>query len=102
MLNSTLTELAAALAGKTLSSVELTRLCLNRIKELNPKLNAFLALDEERSLADAKASDARRQKGAAGPLDGIPIAHKDLFCTRGLTTTCGSRMLANFVSPYDA
>ncbi len=106
MLNSTLTELSAALAGRTLSSVELTEIFLNRIKGLNPKLNAFITVDEGRSLADAKASDARRAKGgpspALGPLDGVPIAHKDIFCTRGLRTTCGSRMLAEFESPYDA
>jgi len=106
VLNSTLTELSAALAGKQLSSVELTRAFLNRINELNPRLNAFITVDEARSLADAKASDARRAKGGAapmlGPLDGIPVAHKDIFCTRDLRTTCGSRMLAEFDSPYDA
>ncbi len=102
MLNSTLTELSAALAGKALSSAELTGLFLNRIKGLNSKLNAFVTVDEESALADAHASDSRRAKGAAGPLDGIPIAHKDIFCTRGLRTTCGSRMLENFASPYDA
>ena len=102
MLNSTLTDLAAALAGKQLSSVELTTAFLNRIKALNPSLNAFITVDETRSLAEAKASDARRAKAAAGPLEGIPIAHKDIFCTRDLRTTCGSRMLADFDSPYDA
>ncbi len=102
MLNSTLTELSAALAGRQLSSVELTSAFLNRIKELNPRLNAFITVDEGHSLAEAKASDARRAQAAAGPLEGIPIAHKDIFCTRGLRTTCGSRMLAQFDSPYDA
>ena len=106
MLNSTLTELSAALAAKQLSSVELTRAFLNRIKELNPTLNAFITVDEARSLAEAKASDARRAKAGPGaapsPLEGIPIAHKDIFCTTGLRTTCGSRMLAEFDSPYDA
>jgi aspartyl-tRNA(Asn)/glutamyl-tRNA(Gln) amidotransferase subunit A len=106
VLNSTLTELAAALAGKQLSSVELTTAFLNRIKDLNPRLNAFITVDEARSLAEAKASDARRAKGGPdpmrGPLDGIPIAHKDIFCTKDLRTTCGSRMLASFDSPYDA
>ncbi len=102
MLNATLTELSAALAGKQLSSVELTTAFLNRIKQLNPRLNAFITVDEARSLADAKASDARRAKAASGPLEGIPIAHKDIFCTRDLRTTCGSRMLADFDSPYDA
>jgi len=102
VLNSTLTELSAALAGRQLSSVELTSAFLNRIKELNPRLNAFITVDEGHSLAEAKASDARRAQAAAGPLEGIPIAHKDIFCTRGLRTTCGSRMLAQFDSPYDA
>jgi aspartyl-tRNA(Asn)/glutamyl-tRNA(Gln) amidotransferase subunit A len=105
MLNSSLTELSAALAAKKLSSVELTRLCLDRIRALNGKLNAFITVDEERSLAQALVADERRagKAGAApGPLTGIPIAHKDIFCTRGLRTTCGSKMLANFISPYDA
>ena len=65
-------------------------------------LNAFISVDEERSLADARAADARRARGEAGPLTGIPIAHKDIFCTKGMRTTCGSKMLADFVSPYDA
>ena len=102
MLNSTLTELSAALAAKKISSVELTRLCLERIGRLNGQLNAFITVDEERALSDAGRADARRAKGEAGPLIGIPLAHKDLFCTRGMLTTCGSRMLANFASPYDA
>jgi aspartyl-tRNA(Asn)/glutamyl-tRNA(Gln) amidotransferase subunit A len=102
MIDATLTELAGALARKKLSSAELTSSFLKRIKDLNPKLNAFLACDAERALAQAKASDERRAKGVAGSLEGIPIAHKDIFCTRGLATTCGSRMLQNFESPYDA
>jgi aspartyl-tRNA(Asn)/glutamyl-tRNA(Gln) amidotransferase subunit A len=102
VLNATLTELAGALAAKRISSVELTGLFLRRIKDLNPRLNAFITVDEERSLSEARAADARRAKGAASPLEGIPIAHKDIYCTRGLRTTCGSRMLAGFVSPYDA
>jgi aspartyl-tRNA(Asn)/glutamyl-tRNA(Gln) amidotransferase subunit A len=65
-------------------------------------LNAFITVDEVRALADARKADARRSKGEAGPLLGIPVAHKDIFCTRGVLTTCGSKMLANFVSPYDA
>src|SRR5204862_6295166 len=64
--------------------------------------NAFITVAAARSLSDARRADARRAKGEAGPLTGIPIAHKDIFCTRDLLTTCGSRMLANFVSPYDA
>ncbi|TAN54058.1 MAG: Asp-tRNA(Asn)/Glu-tRNA(Gln) amidotransferase subunit GatA [Betaproteobacteria bacterium] len=102
MLNSTLSELAGALARRSISSVELTRLCLERIARLNGALNAFITVDAERSLREAGAADERRAAGRAGPLTGIPLAHKDIYCTRGMLTTCGSRMLANFVSPYDA
>jgi aspartyl-tRNA(Asn)/glutamyl-tRNA(Gln) amidotransferase subunit A len=102
LLNATLSELSAALAAGKLSSVELTQLYLERIAQLNGELNAFITVDAARSLSDARRADARRAKGEAGPLTGIPIAHKDIFCTRDLLTTCGSRMLANFVSPYNA
>ncbi|TMH87310.1 MAG: Asp-tRNA(Asn)/Glu-tRNA(Gln) amidotransferase subunit GatA, partial [Betaproteobacteria bacterium] len=102
MLNATLSELSAALAAGKLSSVELTQLYLERIAKLNGELNAFITVDQARSLSEARRADARRAKGEAGPLTGIPIAHKDIFCTRDLLTTCGSRMLANFVSPYNA
>ncbi|HUK04931.1 MAG TPA: Asp-tRNA(Asn)/Glu-tRNA(Gln) amidotransferase subunit GatA [Burkholderiales bacterium] len=106
MLNSTLSALSGALAAKQLSSVELTRQFLERVRGLNGKLNAFITVDEEHSLAQARVADERRAgKGgaaAAGPLTGIPIAHKDIFCTRRLRTTCGSRMLAGYVSPFDA
>ena len=101
-LNATLTELSAALAKRELSSVELTRACLARIARLNGELNAFITVDEERALADARRADAALRNGPAGPLTGIPIAHKDILCTRGLRTTCGSRMLADYASPYDA
>ena len=102
LLNSTLSELAGALEAKKISSVELTRLYLERVSRLNGELNAFITVAEQRALADAKRADERRARGEAGPLTGIPIAHKDIFCTQGLRTTCGSRMLAGFVSPYDA
>ncbi len=102
MLNATLRELADALAAGKVSSVELTQLFLARIRKLNGQLNAFLTLDEERSLGEARRADDARARGKAGPLAGIPVAHKDIFCTAGLRTTCGSRMLENFVSPYDA
>jgi aspartyl-tRNA(Asn)/glutamyl-tRNA(Gln) amidotransferase subunit A len=102
VLNSTVSELSDALATKRVSSVELTRLCLDRIRSLNGRLNAFVTVDEEHSLAQARVADARRAKGGAKPLTGIPVAHKDIFCTKGLLTTCGSKMLANFTSPYDA
>jgi aspartyl-tRNA(Asn)/glutamyl-tRNA(Gln) amidotransferase subunit A len=102
VLNATLAELSAALAAKRVSSVELTRAFLERIDRLNPGLNAFITVDPERSLAQARAADAHRARGAAGPLAGIPVAMKDIYCTKGQRTTCGSRMLESFVSPYDA
>ncbi|HVB48307.1 MAG TPA: Asp-tRNA(Asn)/Glu-tRNA(Gln) amidotransferase subunit GatA [Burkholderiales bacterium] len=102
MLNASLSEISAALAARAISSEELTRLFLARIRALNPAFNAFITVDEARSLAEARAADAHRAAGEAGPLTGIPVAHKDIFCTRGMLTTCGSRMLADYVSPYDA
>ena len=102
MLNSSLGELSAALSAKKVSSVELTRLHLERIARLNGELNAFITVDEKRAMADARRADERRSRGQAGPLTGIPLAHKDIFCTKGLPTTCGSRMLSSYVSPYDA
>jgi len=102
VLNATLTELSAALAERRVSSVELTELFLGRIRALNGALNAFITVDETRALDGARRADRRRAAGQGGPLTGIPVAHKDIFCTQGMLTTCGSRMLANFVSPYDA
>ena len=102
MLNSTLKQLSGLLAQKKLSSVELTQSCLDRIARLDPGLNAFVTIDAERSLAQARAADASMASGKAQPLTGIPLAHKDIFCAAGWRTTCGSKMLANFVSPYDA
>src|SRR2546427_268256 len=102
MLNTPLKELSAALAQKKISSAELTELFLDRISRLNAALNAFITVDAEKSLAQARAADERIAKGAAQPLTGIPVAHKDIFVTKGWRTTCGSKMLSNFVSPYDA
>jgi aspartyl-tRNA(Asn)/glutamyl-tRNA(Gln) amidotransferase subunit A len=102
VLNATLAELASALRARKVSSLELTRLFLGRVATLNARLNAFITVDEERALADARVADERRAKGDGGPLLGIPLAHKDIFCTKGMLTTCGSKMLSNFVSPYDA
>jgi len=105
-LNCSLSELAGALKQKKISSVELTRLHLERIGRLNGDLNAFITVNAEGALAQAKQADARLagkgNAGSAGPLTGIPVAHKDIFCTKGVLTTCGSKMLANFKSPYDA
>jgi aspartyl-tRNA(Asn)/glutamyl-tRNA(Gln) amidotransferase subunit A len=102
VLNASLAELSSALAAKKLSSVELTRLFLERIGRLNGELNAFITVDEAVSVAKARRADEQRARGGAGPLTGIPIAFKDIYCTKGLRTTCGSKMLENFVSPYDA
>ena len=102
MLNASLKELAAALAQKKISSVELTRLFLGRVAKLNGSLNAFITVDAEKSVAQARAADERIAKGLTQPLTGIPVAHKDIFVTRGWLTTCGSKILSNFVGPYDA
>ncbi len=102
MINASLTDLRRALDGRQISSVELASLFLDRIADLNPKLNAFITVDRDGALAAAREADARIARHAAGPLTGIPLAHKDVFCTEGVRTTCGSRMLADFVSPYDA
>jgi aspartyl-tRNA(Asn)/glutamyl-tRNA(Gln) amidotransferase subunit A len=95
------TELAAALAAREVSSVELTRGYLERIRRL-ADLNAFITVDEEGALDRARRADERRARGDAQPLTGIPLGYKDIYCTRGLRTTCGSRMLESFVAPYDA
>ena len=102
MIGKRLTELAAALAAKQISSVELTQLHLDRIGRLNPDINAFVTVDAEKSLAQARAADILIASGRGGPLTGIPIAQKDIFCAKGWRTTCGSKMLGNFISPYDA
>ncbi len=102
MSNATLKELSARLAAGACSSVELTQDYLNKINVLGKDLGCFITVDETRSLAQAKAADARRSAGNAGPLTGVPLAHKDIFCAEGWLTTCASRMLSNFVSPYDA
>ncbi len=102
MINSSLRELARALADKRISSVELARLFLGRAQRHNPQLNAFITLDPEETLAQARAADQHIARGDAQPLTGIPIALKDIFCAQGWLTTCGSKILHNFVAPYDA
>jgi len=102
MIDSSLKDIAAALRAKTVSAVELATESLARIEAGNPKINAFVTVDHDGALAAARAADASIAAGKAGPLTGIPLAHKDVFCTEGVLTTCGSKMLANFVSPYDA
>jgi aspartyl-tRNA(Asn)/glutamyl-tRNA(Gln) amidotransferase subunit A len=98
----TLTELSSGLERGEFSAVELATGLLGRIEAFDPALNAFISVLEERALADAAAADAQRAAGNAGPLCGLPLVHKDIFCMRGVRTTCGSRMLDNFVAPYDA
>jgi aspartyl-tRNA(Asn)/glutamyl-tRNA(Gln) amidotransferase subunit A len=102
MIHASLNELAQALAKKQISAVELAGLFLDRIERLNPLLNAYITVDRERTLTQARAADASRAAGDAGSLTGIPLAHKDIFVASGWLTTCGSKMLSNFVSPYDA
>jgi len=102
MFESSLRQIGAAPATRKISSVELTQLYLDRITRLNPALNAFITLNPGLSLAQAKAADARIAAGKANALTGIPLAQKDIFCAKGWLTTCGSKMLHNFVSPYDA
>jgi len=98
----TLAQMSTALHEGSVTSRELTEASLTRIAQLNPQLNAFITITGDRALAAADAADQLLAKGKAGPLVGIPLAHKDIFCTRDVLTTCGSKMLSNFVSPYDA
>jgi len=98
----TVAGIATALANGEFSSVEITRHFLDRIRDLDRRLNSYITVCEEHALGQAAAADALLTKRAAGPLTGVPYAHKDIFCTRGIKTSCGSRMLANFVAPYAA
>ncbi|WP_271105087.1 Asp-tRNA(Asn)/Glu-tRNA(Gln) amidotransferase subunit GatA [Pseudomonas tohonis] len=98
----TLAEIARALAAKEFSSEELSGALLARIQALDPQLNSFVTVTADQALEQARAADARRAAGENGALLGAPIAHKDLFCTQGVRTSCGSKMLDNFTAPYDA
>ncbi len=102
MLNLSLQQQGDALRAKKISSVELTRLYLDRIATHNPVLNAYVTVEANKSLAQARAADAMLANGSAQALTGIPIAQKDIFCAHGWRTTCGSKMLDNFIAPYDA
>lgn len=102
MHNKSITELSADLHNKKISSTELTKHFLDRIKKFDPKLNSIITTTAEQALAAAAAADEALAAGKSTALTGIPILHKDIFCTQGVKTSCGSRMLDNFIAPYDA
>lgn len=106
MFKKTLTELASDLKNKKYSSVEITQYFLNRIKQYDSKLNSFITITEDLAMHQAKLADQRLANNSANhpatALTGIPIAQKDIFCTQGIKTSCGSKMLDNFMAPYDA
>ncbi|MGF2733470.1 Asp-tRNA(Asn)/Glu-tRNA(Gln) amidotransferase subunit GatA [Marinobacter sp. DUT-1] len=102
MHNKSVAELSRELESGKISSVELTRQFLDRLKQEDGKYNSFITITEEQALAEAKAADELRAAGKATAWTGVPFAHKDIFCTNGVRTTCGSKMLENFVPPYDA
>ena len=97
-----LTEIAADLRAKRYSSREIVRHYLDRIAAHDGKLNSYVTVCGEQALAEADAADAKLAAGEGGPLTGVPIAHKDIFCTEGVRTACGSRMLDSFIAPYSA
>lgn len=102
MHHKTISELSHELNAKNISSVELTQIFLERIKRFDEKLNSFITVTADYALKTAEKADQLRAKGQATPLTGIPIAHKDIFCTDGIKTSCGSKMLDNFIAPYNA
>lgn len=102
MHNLTIAELIKGLESKQFSSEEITRIYLDRIEQFNSQLNCFVTVCREQAIQEAKKADERRANSKAELLTGIPIAQKDIFCTQGVKTTCGSRMLDNFIAPYDA
>ncbi|GMR08377.1 MAG: Asp-tRNA(Asn)/Glu-tRNA(Gln) amidotransferase subunit GatA [Gammaproteobacteria bacterium] len=102
MHNKTIARISAGLASKEFSSEEVTRAYLDRIRQLDSKLNSFITVTEDSAIESARVADARIASGNAGPMTGVPMAHKDIFCTQGVRTSCGSKMLDNFISPYDA
>jgi len=102
MLEKTIKQLSDELHSKRISSVELTEFYLDRINALDKNINSYISVTDDHALLQAKAADKLIATGQAGPLTGIPIAQKDIFCTNGIKTTCASKMLDNFIAPYDA
>lgn len=102
MHNKTIAELSQCLARGEFSSAELTQVYLDRIEKFDGQINSYITVTVDEALAAAKQADVQIKAGNAGPLTGIPLAQKDIFCTNGVKTTCGSKMLDNFISPYDA
>jgi aspartyl-tRNA(Asn)/glutamyl-tRNA(Gln) amidotransferase subunit A len=102
MHDKSIAQLAAGLRAKDFSSEEITRALLARIVSLDPQLNAFITLTPELAIEQSRLADKRLAAGEGGPLTGVPIAHKDIFCTLGVLTSCGSKMLHNFIAPYNA
>ena len=98
----TLASISKALAAKQFSVRELTSHLLTRIEQLDPQLNSFITISQDAALQQADAADALRSTGISAPLLGVPLAHKDLFCTEGVRTSCASKMLDNFIAPYSA
>ncbi len=102
LIDLSLAELSSGLSAREFSSSELVSSCVQQVKAVDGKIGAFIALDEERVLAAAQASDARRSDGAwMSPLDGIPVGMKDLIAVRDEPLTCASQILKDFISPYD-
>lgn len=102
MQNYTVKDIVSGLKSKQFSSVEITKHYLDRIDAIDPKINGFITVTKEQALKQAALADEKIASGNATTLTGVPIAHKDIFCTKGVKTTCGSKMLDNFISPYDA
>ena len=102
MYQKTIAELAKGLQAKEFSSEELTRSYLERIKRFDPELNSYITVVEDFAIGQARAADERLARGDADPMTGIPLAQKDIFCSNGVRTSCGSKMLDNFIAPYDA
>ncbi|MEW8505688.1 MAG: Asp-tRNA(Asn)/Glu-tRNA(Gln) amidotransferase subunit GatA [Candidatus Thiodiazotropha sp.] len=102
MHSKSIAELGTALQAGEFTSVELTRHFIDRIERMNGELNALITPTPEQALLEAEAADRVIESGKAGPLTGIPLVQKDIFCTKGVKTSCGSKMLDNFISPYDA